>query len=366
MDPEQPVPRAPAPAPRSVRRVPALDGLRGLAILMVVRYHAYARWSGMEPFAQPRWLAPLGLGWMGVQLFFAISGYVIAMSLGRGGGVAGFARRRWLRLFPAMALASLAIYATAPLLPARPAGMPRPLDLLPGLTLLSPEILSRFLPAAPRSLDGAFWSIYVEVGFYAVAALAYPGLGDRRLRLVAVLYIGFLALALAARATPLVEPPLALLRNFGVQHYGWFLLGIGAWETARTGCRGPLRAGLAFAALAALDMAGRGDAAAVLVTAAALAALFLAAVRGTRALEHRALLWLGWIAYPLYLVHQNITTGLAIALARAFPGLPPPLYPVPGLALSLALAVAIAGAESRLRRVLSHVLPALKPPRPAR
>ena len=358
---------SPDPACRT-SRLPALDGLRGMAILMVVLFHAYARWSEVEPFAQPRWTAPAGLGWMGVQLFFAISGYVIAMSLTRGRGWQDFARRRWLRLFPAMLMASLLIVATAPLLPDRPGGPIAAQDILPGLMFIRPDLLSALLPVEAASLDGAFWSIYVEAAFYAAAALAFFGIGDRRLRLVGVLYAAFLGCHAIDRIWGVPGLPEAF-HLVGIPHWGWFFLGITAWESARTGRATPLAAGLVAAALSTVDLMGRGPAPLIAITGTGLAFLFLIAVRAPNRvpiLAHPAFVWLGWVSYPLYLVHQNITTGLAIRLGHAFPGLPAPLYPLPGIALCLLAAAIIARAEPGVRAIISRPHPRLKARDPAR
>jgi peptidoglycan/LPS O-acetylase OafA/YrhL len=108
-------PTAPSAAPssppaesagrRRLGHVPAFDGLRGLAVLAVVLYH----------FPTNRWVPG---GWLGVDIFFVLSGFLITallvgerqasgrVSLGR------FYARRALRLLPAL-VAFLAAWAVA-------------------------------------------------------------------------------------------------------------------------------------------------------------------------------------------------------------------------------------------------------------
>lgn len=66
-----------------MQRIKFLDGLRGSAILLVVFYHAYARYPDVVPYLTNTYREfPLfKYGYWGVQLFFLISGFVILMSI---------------------------------------------------------------------------------------------------------------------------------------------------------------------------------------------------------------------------------------------------------------------------------------------
>ena len=58
-------------------RVPALDGIRGLAISLVIVYHAF-QYGDPEPILPDKFLFGLtGIGWSGVDLFFVLSGFLI-------------------------------------------------------------------------------------------------------------------------------------------------------------------------------------------------------------------------------------------------------------------------------------------------
>jgi peptidoglycan/LPS O-acetylase OafA/YrhL len=65
-----------------MRRIPQLDGVRGCAILMVLLYHCVQRPMGQQDYlALGLVRASLGLMWSGVDLFFVLSGFLIASIL---------------------------------------------------------------------------------------------------------------------------------------------------------------------------------------------------------------------------------------------------------------------------------------------
>ena len=83
--------------------IPALDGVRGIAILLVIAFHARVAFSSTAeiPYVAFRFL---GLGWSGVDLFFVLSGFLITgILLDSRDGPRYFRRfywRRVLRIFP--------------------------------------------------------------------------------------------------------------------------------------------------------------------------------------------------------------------------------------------------------------------------
>ena len=176
-----------AAAVTSQGRISHLDGLRGVAIAVVLLYHAYARWPDLYPYHDRFAANPLvNTVIAGVNLFFIISGFVILMTLHKCRGFGDFMGRRWLRLFPAMLVCALLIVATAGWLPERPQGSVGFLDILPGVTLIGDgygtQWLWHALGAATghafRPVDGAFWSLYVEVKFYILFGLLYFAAGE--------------------------------------------------------------------------------------------------------------------------------------------------------------------------------------------
>lgn len=122
-------------APRG--RIGILDGLRLCAALMVVLYHYVAfggGWEGSQAQLFPVLFRPSAYGWLGVELFFMISGFVICMS-SWGRSVSHFFTSRVIRLFPAYWLAIAVTTAVVFFMPGGITPLPWR-DLLVNLTML--------------------------------------------------------------------------------------------------------------------------------------------------------------------------------------------------------------------------------------
>jgi peptidoglycan/LPS O-acetylase OafA/YrhL len=152
--------------------VPALDGVRGVAILMVLVLHLTTD-GGIEPtIALDRLFCRLAmLGWGGVDLFFVLSGYLITGILYDTKGGAHFLRnfyvRRFLRIFP-LYYGFLALwFVVLPRLYTWPEGFQTASSPLWSWAYLTNvlQALQRHLGAAP-TYTGHFWSLAVEEQFY--------------------------------------------------------------------------------------------------------------------------------------------------------------------------------------------------------
>jgi peptidoglycan/LPS O-acetylase OafA/YrhL len=100
------------------KHLPALDGLRGMAILAVFMYH-YGKGGIHRTSAVVRWFAMIcGFGWSGVDLFFVLSGFLITGILYDTQQNPGYYRkfyfRRALRIFPIYYLFAVAALLVVP------------------------------------------------------------------------------------------------------------------------------------------------------------------------------------------------------------------------------------------------------------
>ena len=165
--------------------LPALDGLRGLAIALVLAHHLV---SGWHPAA--RWLAApvriADVGWVGVDLFFALSGFLITGVLldacGRPAYFRTFYVRRLLRIWPLYATVLMVLTAAALARPGMAGGEGhRFLALWPWYwTHTLNFFIARHGWGSPLATDH-LWSLAIEEQFYLVWPLLVALLPRRAL-----------------------------------------------------------------------------------------------------------------------------------------------------------------------------------------
>ncbi|MFJ3307540.1 acyltransferase family protein [Streptomyces sp. NPDC086549] len=358
----------PSPSPRSgPARLAAMDGLRLVAAMMVAAYHFVGTptqhfWGKTEL----RNLAPFlheisRYGWLGVEFFFAISGFVICMSCwGRTPGQ--FTVSRIARLFPAYWCAIL--LAVALVVVSR-------MGRGPAATRIDSRTVLGNLTMAPGPLglelvDGVGWTLWVEARFYLLmAVLLVFGLSYRRVVIFcgAWLLAGVIALELHSpllaefvlpRYTGLFVAGIVLylMHRFGQSLLLWLLLGF-AWCYELT----VLELRVADHAAVPPGESRPSWAVCAAVLTLCLGLLALTGVGPLTRLRRRWLVTAGALTYPFYLVHQSIGIPLAKGLIRVFPR----LGPLPSMAVSVVCMLGLSllihtTVERRLGRLLRHRL----------
>ena len=319
-----------APATSSIRFLPEVDGLRGIAILLVVLFHA----GGLG--------GPLHLGWSGVQLFFVISGFLITRILiesrDRPHYFRNFYIRRALRIFP---IYYLYLGVVVVMLLAR--GSTDNLETLPyylTYTQTIPQLEERFGDVLSGTVHT--WSLAIEEQFYwlwpfvvlwargrwltALCLLLFAGALITRIVMVAVsdnpyLVVGMLPVemdSLAAGALLAVavqqKLPRALLRRLG-----WLACALGGLGLVVLVALSPGLATFSSPVRWALHPQN-----VLLLTALAFlfaGVLALAIVPGplaTRVLTFRPLVLVGQRSYGIYLYHLRVLSIVHVAAGRLF------------------------------------------------
>ncbi|ASY19580.1 acyltransferase [Candidatus Planktophila vernalis] len=126
--------------PRGIRYIPAIDGLRAVAVIAVMLYHLGFTW--------------IPGGFLGVDLFFVISGYVITRllldSIQRSGGLdlRAFYKARIRRLFPPLVFM---IFVT-----------------IIYISIWAPETMRRFISDSPFALLGGmnWWLVFRQTDYF--------------------------------------------------------------------------------------------------------------------------------------------------------------------------------------------------------
>ena len=336
-------------SPTALAYNPALDGLRAIAVLLVVGFHAKV--PGFRG------------GYMGVDVFFALSGYLITTillaELERTGAVGWrtFARNRAIRLLPPLVLLIVGIVLLGPVF--------WPQANLPAEALLTGLYLSSYtFPAfgQPDILQHS-WSLAVEVQFYLLwpfvviwLARMERGQAIRTLLLlfaIATLWrfhvylsswewtpayyrsdvrlSGLIAGSLVAFAAPLLTPRIVATIGAASAAILLAMLADTGWKLPHGVFKQPL-----------LDIACAGLVASLAVAGSSQLA---------RALSFRPLVAVGLVSYGIYLFHYPVV--------RAFPKEADPL--VVG-ATATVLSIAIAALSYRL---LETPVRRLKRKRPA-
>lgn len=356
--------------------LPVLDGVRFACALSVLCYHFLAVFplaaSSVTRDFDPALVLPSNLprytwwGWVGVDLFFVVSGYVIATSAVQV-GAAPFVRRRALRLLPA---AWICATLTA-------------IVLLIGSSVPAADVATRWATSMAlfplgQPIDEIYWTLGVEVAFYALVATQLRDRDNRRrlTLLGAALGLASLTFWLGRHSGALLlDPQSTPVRLLLLPHGGFFAVGIAlhalsdrrgttiVWLALGSG----LVAGASEIVALAATMAGvpgftADPAIPLAIFGAGVTAIVLAPrVRGTKAWPGWALL--GAMTYPLYLLNQRFAAGLLTGLRHA--GIPAGWAVAAAIALVTVLAGIIAHAvEPRLRRWLAAQLSSRRGPAP--
>lgn len=208
--------------------------------------------------------------------------------------------------------------------------------MLPGLTFIEPRTWSKLLGSAQPILEGSFWSLYVEVRFYAFAGLLFFALGE--VAAIAGITLMFF-IAASYELLPFVVPgaSLHLLEIFrswtSAEYFGWFAAGALYYRFFQTRAMSLFIAASVLAVPAAFTTHQVSMSLSIPTVLAALliAAFFAFSVYGEwlrPILRSRLLLFIGYISYPLYLVHENIMVQLTLKLAKVATWIPLGLLPV--------------------------------------
>lgn len=206
----------------------SLDGMRGLAILLVVWHNGATtgHWATDGLFAKFV-LLTAAMGWMGVQLFFVLSGFLITGILLNEKGTPhqfrNFYARRALRIFPLYYLILIAVIYVLPQLGSKPAEMSNVSGGMWYWFFLENWVIPFYGGGGGLS---HFWSLAVEEQFYLVWPFAIIFLARRPLVFIC---FALIATALIFRVVLIAYyPEIAKWAAYEFTIVRWDALAIGA------------------------------------------------------------------------------------------------------------------------------------------
>jgi peptidoglycan/LPS O-acetylase OafA/YrhL len=295
----------------------AVDLIRMIAACLVVLYHFALFNNALTGKIALPFLWPFGaVGDVGVEIFFVISGLVIAMSAENTRGLQGalrFIRLRASRILPALWISSLIGFAVLSL-----AGGSLPTL---GILLIKSAALS---PIGPY-IDGVVWSLVVEAVFYVTVGITIIAAPRISLEMLAKVMCGVSTIYLAVWTVAFLtnEPLFELLSRFPSKvfllRYGvFFALGMLLWSSLRGSRSASNKGAMLLAGIMCVleicthkDLMWGASIAAASIWLAAISIMIFCIVHAD-AIESRlnnrqrkAIRYLGSFSYPLYLNHYT-------------------------------------------------------------
>ncbi len=275
-------------------RLGELDALRGLAAFGVMVFH-YTTLYGINigHTNPPSFEFPEGD--YSVYLFFMISGFVIFMTLENARAASDFIVSRFSRLYPAY-WASVAVTAAFVYSMGLKGQQIEPWELLVNLTMFQQAF-------HVRHLDGAYWTLQIEMYFYIQILFWFKLRQLPRIRWIVLLWllVSVVFEVSDRRGTPLSW---TLAQFLMVQHIPFFAMGIQFYRIYKERSRAILDHFLIGLALVTIWFVRGPTFALVAVFCAVVFLLFV--YRKAKWLNNPVFAFLGLISYSLYLIHESI------------------------------------------------------------
>lgn len=274
------------------KRIDELDALRGIAAFVVVLYHYTFRFEELFHKGNITDHVNFAYGHYGVELFFAISGFVIFMSIEKIDNPLKFLYKRFVRLYPTFWIGMIFSFFCISIFG------PEILRVNFSEFLINFTMLPDFFNVTP--VDGVYWTLKIEMVFYFLIFLVLI-LKKKEWYIV----FGYLYIMLGLTSFLLLKPTY-------YYYYGLlFLIGINFYKIWRE--QGDWQnhfqifIGLGFTFFYSnLEF--------FIVTSLIIFTFYLLVFGNLKFLKISFLLFLGKISYSLYLIHQYLGYSIQLKL----------------------------------------------------
>lgn len=232
--------RSDIPKVKDGNRHEGIQLLRFLSVLWVGLFHYFYYRSYLFPFKDSFRNVFFATGWLGVRIFFIISGFVIAISLTSSHSIKSFAIKRAKRLYPSLWLILPLVFLVQRLTPGSPfLSLSSIGNLLVSMLLIPPNAINMTLNLQLDWVTLVLWSLKVEILFYVAFAVLYFSRARK--------YSFWILLALSTLSSMMLlfmflNPgnsfarfSVSAIHLVGWDHLSWFCLGIFLSEISREG-----------------------------------------------------------------------------------------------------------------------------------
>lgn len=171
-------------------RIGILDGFRGIAILSVLCFHFFSRWTppnnAISLYPYNNNYDYFTYGRLGVQFFFIISGFVIFYTLENTDKFKLFWKKRLIRLWPSIIIVSIItfiffnVFDNTFIFPESHYSR----NFLPSLTFIIPGFFNAICskPHYFGYINGVYWSLWPEIQFYFFVSILFYANKEQFLR----------------------------------------------------------------------------------------------------------------------------------------------------------------------------------------
>lgn len=219
------------------KKILEIQGFRSLALVMVLMFHFFSRWTqpnnvqNIYPYKFEIAKQISQFGFMGVQLFFIISGFVILQTLEKQSGFSSFLIARIKRIFPSLWISLVLILLIVNYLNQSVFAPIAYSSMIPSLTLIEPAFINYLFGTQFQWVTGVLWSLFVEIQFYILAGVIFFFLRKKPFLVKLFLIAVFVEIIKLLIIVFQINAELFLKSIFPLNGYlWWFLAGSGFYK----------------------------------------------------------------------------------------------------------------------------------------